>query len=1019
MDRERILTVLYDMALAIGGEVSLQPLLVRTLQRLLYHTSFPAGMVFLDVPAPDEGAMVSARLDASLGDYELGRRHGDALPLPVHLLRGPPSLVTDPTLLAALPCRQHHYRACLRLPVGNRGVILLLSPTVPESDLPLEHIFQPVMANLAKAILLCQHNEAYTHALVSDRDRAQSGLERFRAALDTSADCVFLIAPGAMGFLDFNRSAEIQTGYGRAELLARGPQDLAVRLGREGLRDVFADLLGHHRNSVALDTLLRRKDGSEFIASITFNLFAGADGERSIIAVARDITERYNAEATAHLFHEVDRRLLEGVVPEEVPRFVCRRLAEVFDYPLVWLGAKEPDGNVSIRATAGTAHNYLDGLHVRWDDTPQGQGPTGKAIRTRRPQVNRPGDADYAAWRTRAEEYGFRSSVALPVLIQGEVYGALNLYSGHPDAFDDAALSRLEDIAARVSLALQMASDQRLLRLQGAAMDGAANAIFITDRHGVIEWVNPAFTHLSGLAGADAVGRTPAILKSEKSAPTLFETLWQTVLAGRVWRGEMVNRRPDGSEYTVDQTVVPVLDERGEVAHFVSIQEDITARKEAEARVRYMQEFDALTGLPNRTLLLDRLGQALAGAAREGLRVAVIHLDLDRFKNINDTLGQGAGNRLLQAVAARLTGLVPEGTTVSRQGGDEFSFILPGLQESRQAASIARSVLDGFAEPFLLDGHELFITPSLGIAVYPYDGGDPDLLLKNADSAMFRAKERGGNGYEFFTADMTARAAERLTLENSLRRALEREEFELHYQPQVDLLTGTVVGVEALVRWHNPDNGMVSPARFIPVAEETGLIEPLGEWVLATACRQARAWQEQGMDPLRVAVNLSARQLRRATLDATVRAALEGAGLAAEWLELEITESAVMEDPEAAIALLARVKEMGVLIAVDDFGTGYSSLSQIKRFPLDKLKVDQSFVRDIAVDENDAQIAAAIIAMGRSLNLRVIAEGVETPEQLRFLLMRGCDEMQGYYFSRPLPVDALTDLLRERRRLEL
>lgn len=502
MNRERvIMAVLYDMAMVIGGEVNLRPLLTKTLQRLLYHTSFPAGAVFLDLPPAGEEPAVPARLELALGDFELARHAGASLDLPAAFASGPASLLDEPDLINTLPCRHGRYRVCLRLPIDSGGMILLFAPELPDSDLPIEHIFQPVMANLARAILLCRHNEAYTNTLISDRDLAQSGLARFRAALDFSADSVFLIDPLTMTFLDFNRSAEAQTGYAKSDLLAMGPLDLMLALERKRVVALFRELLATPDEGIELDATIRRQDGSDFLANIKLNLFISAAGERSVIAVARDITERHQAEAISNLFHEVDRRLLERHAPDEIPTYVCERLAEAFGYPLVWLAAKEIDGLVSFRASAGSAIAYLNGLQVRWDDTPDGHGATGTAIQSRSSQACHPGRPHYAAWLQRAKGFGIHASIALPVMVHGEVFGALNLYAARPDAFGPKSIQRLEDVAARVGIVLQIALDQQRLLLQGTAMESTANAIFITDREGLIEWVNPAFTRLSGQIG--------------------------------------------------------------------------------------------------------------------------------------------------------------------------------------------------------------------------------------------------------------------------------------------------------------------------------------------------------------------------------------------------------------------------------------------------------------------------------------------------------------------------------------
>jgi len=443
---------------------------------------------------------------------------------------------------------------------------------------------------------------------------------------------------------------------------------------------------------------------------------------------------------------------------------------------------------------------------------------------------------------------------------------------------------------------------------------------------------------------------------------------------------------------------------------------DITERKAAEETIRHLAYHDGLTGLPNRTLFEDRLTVTLAQARRKSRLAAVMFLDLDRFKVVNDTVGHAVGDSLLQSVAERLKGLVREGDTVARVGGDEFTVLLPEVGQVEDAVEVADRILETLRQPWRLNGHEFHITTSIGIAMCPGDGDDAESLLRNADTAMYRAKDRGRDNYKLYAPAMNSRIAERLALENSLRHALERGEFVVHYQPQVNIEAGRIVGVEALVRWQHPERGLVSPLEFIPVAEETGLIVPLGAWVLRTACAQNRAWQDAGLPPMRMAVNLSARQFQRHDLLETVAAALEETGLSPQYLQLEITEGVAMQDVDVTLAILRELREAGVQIAIDDFGTGHSSLSYLKRFPIDVVKIDQSFVQDLTVDPNDAAIASTIIVMAHALNLKVIAEGVETAEQLAFLRERDCDEMQGFLFSRPAPAAELDQMLRRNAR---
>lgn len=446
---------------------------------------------------------------------------------------------------------------------------------------------------------------------------------------------------------------------------------------------------------------------------------------------------------------------------------------------------------------------------------------------------------------------------------------------------------------------------------------------------------------------------------------------------------------------------------------------DITERQRAEEQIDHLAHYDALTGLPNRMLLRDRLHQAILDARRRDTMVGVLQVDLDRFKYINDTMGHQVGDVLLETVAERIHSCVRRGDMVARQGGDEFSIILEDLSQARDAALVAGKILAALSEPVRIEEQDFVVTASIGISLYPYDGADAQSLLMSSETAMYYAKNEGRNNSQFFAAEMNVMSKERLSLEKDLRQALEKQEFLLYYQPQVDFESRRIIGVEALIRWGHPELGMVSPAKFIPLAEETGLIIPIGEWVLRTACAQTRAWHDAGFCHLQVSVNLSARQFKQQNLSRTVREIIGGTGLAPECLELELTESTLVQNPERVITTLQELKAMGVQFSVDDFGTGYSSLSYLKRFPLDKLKIDQSFVRDITTDPSDAAITRAVIALGRSLGLRVIAEGVETPEQLKFLCRNQCHGMQGYYFSRPLPAEQFSELLAEGRSLEL
>jgi diguanylate cyclase (GGDEF)-like protein len=469
--------------------------------------------------------------------------------------------------------------------------------------------------------------------------------------------------------------------------------------------------------------------------------------------------------------------------------------------------------------------------------------------------------------------------------------------------------------------------------------------------------------------------------------------------------------RRDGVEAAIEDSAAPIHDRRGEVTGAVMVFHDVSTARALSLRMSYLAQHDSLTDLPNRILLNDRVNQAMALAHRHQQQLAVLFLDVDRFKHINDSLGHDVGDRLLQSVAQRLLGCVRKSDTVSRQGGDEFVILLSEVTRAQDAAVSAEKILMALSTPHRIDRHDLHVTASIGIVIYPDDGTEAETLMKHADFAMYHAKDSGRSNYQFFTPDMNVRAIKRQSLENGLRHALERQEFVLHYQPTMNLETGAIVGVEALIRWRHPHLGLVPPAQFVPVAEECGFIVAIGRWVLREACRQARAWQDAGLPPMRIAINVSAAELRDKDFVAGVSAILTESGLESRYLELELTETYLMQDSTSTAAVLQSLKDTGVQLALDDFGTGYSSLSHLKRFPIDTLKIDRSFVRDLTTDADDASIVSAVISMGKSLHMRVVAEGVESREQLAFLHEQSCPEGQGYYFSRPMVAKEFAKLL--------
>ncbi|MCW8835854.1 MAG: EAL domain-containing protein [Rhodospirillales bacterium] len=586
----------------------------------------------------------------------------------------------------------------------------------------------------------------------------------------------------------------------------------------------------------------------------------------------------------------------------------------------------------------------------------------------------------------------------------------------HSNAVDPGDRNRglivvLEDISAS-HVAVEQA------RLANAVFNATIEGIMVTDHDNLVVSVNPAFSTITGYSEAEIIGKDPGMLGSDHHDAEFFADMWRKLSEDGRWEGEIWNRRKNGEIFPIWLSVAVVPDSEGNPAQYVSVFADLSSRKAAEEQLHFQANYDTLTGLPNRQLLQDRLEQAIFHAAAEKARAVLLYIDLDNFKFINDSLGHDFGDRLLVELSRRIVGCVEAGVTVSRTGGDEFMVILPDLRSFEGGNTIIKDILAEISHPLILEGHDqpIVMTASAGVAVYPVDGTTVGELIRNADTACFHAKEAGRNACQFFTEDMNERARERISIEAKLRSAIEKEEFVLHYQPKVDLRTGHLVGMEALVRWVHATEGLISPDRFIPVAEDTGLIVPLGEWVMRQACIQTRKWHNAGYERLRCAVNLSGRQFQKASLVEDVLNILEETGLPSSGLEIEITESAIMQDTKESLRILSAFTDMGIALTIDDFGTGYSSLSYLRGFPVTTLKIDKSFVRDID-EPGGGKLAAAVVAIGQSMNLKVVAEGVETETQLAYLRQQWCDQMQGYLYSRPLPADEFESLLKERRRI--
>jgi len=713
---------------------------------------------------------------------------------------------------------------------------------------------------------------------------------------------------------------------------------------------------------------------------------------------------------------------------EELFPLICRDAVTFGGMKMAWIGVlDEASKQLKPVASYGSGIEYLEGLQISSDvNEATGRGPTGTAIREDHPFWCQDFQHDPATmpWHERETKFGWKASAALPLHRNGQVFGVFTLYAAEVDAFDQAERNLLVEMAVDIDYALH-SFDREALRKQAESsladshnllkiiIDTAPVRVFWKDKNLRYMGCNPAFAKDAGEASAqDMIGKDDYQLRWKEQAES-YRADDQGVIDSGIAKlfYEETQTTSDGNTICLRLSKVPLQNEANETIGILGMYEDITVQKRIEERIHYLANFDSLTGLPNRTQLNDRLNYALGLAKRSNGHLALMFLDLDHFKDINDTLGHSIGDALLIELAKRLRLVLRAEDTVTRLGGDEFILLLPGVN-ALEAAQVAQQLLDAIARSYWIEHYDLVLTASIGIALYPEDGGDLEMLSKSADAAMYHAKQEGRQCYRFFTPEMQAHSERNLQLVNALHHALERGQLHVCYQPQIAMQDRRIIGAEALLRWHHPELGIVSPAEFIPIAESSGLILPIGEWVLRTAVRQLKAWMDRGFAALIMAVNLSSVQFRHPDLPELITRILDEEGVPPEYLELELTESVAMHNPQSVIAVMNNLHERGVRMSIDDFGTGYSSLSYLKKFKVYKLKIDQSFVRDISTDPEDKAIVSTIINLSKGLGLQTIAEGVETEAQLAFLREQGCDEMQGYLFSKPVPAGQFEALLK-------
>ena len=746
---------------------------------------------------------------------------------------------------------------------------------------------------------------------------------------------------------------------------------------------------------------VRLKCSDERYIWVQFSLHINeaSQAEQSIYGTIENIHINRITDEINKLIREAEQKVLtSNVTISTLLEFITEELVYILDVSSVWVKMCV-DKKSQILSHAGEASDFLFENNLTWPGLYDKDGPVSKSVEQ---HVRVTTDNELPAeWQQRLDYDGINDSLFLPFYIGGETKAVLGFHAFESDIFTEDLQLVLSNFAEGLRLICRMLEDQNLMRLHRAAVEKTANAIMIIDKNGDIEWVNNAFVKQTSYHSEEVIGEKLKTLEVEGSD----NDMWQKVKSGDVWSGELSYRRKDGSTMIVNQTVTPLLDDLSEITHYIAVSEDITERKANHQRIAFMATHDELTSLPNRNLLNDRLQQSIEHAKRQSSKMAVLFIDIDHFKYINDSLGHQVGDELLQILAVRLQSVLRKEDTVARFGGDEFVVLLPDITEVNYVKLIAIKLLNKIKSPYKIMEHELLITGSIGISLYPDDALNSDDLIQQADSAMYLAKEQGRNNSQFYTAEINEKITRRLTLEKALRQAIEQQQFVLFYQPKINLMTNRITGVEALVRWQHPELGLVSPMEFIPLAEETGIILELGRWVMETACKQMKIWEDEYSDLVNMSINVSARQFWQEDFVVQVADILNKTGVSCDKIEFELTETVVLGDVDSAIFTMLELKNMGISLSIDDFGTGYSSLNYLQQLPVDVLKIDRTFIGRLGRGDTDYAVVRSILALANNFKLRVVAEGIETAEQQHILTTLGCHYGQGYHFCVPMNAD--------------
>jgi diguanylate cyclase (GGDEF)-like protein/PAS domain S-box-containing protein len=851
----------------------------------------------------------------------------------------------------------------------------------------------------------------------------QQQLELAYTAIDKSKTAFFWVSPqGKVSHA--NEYACQSLGYSFEELIGLYIWDFDPDFSPEAIEPTWADVKQHGMRLI--ETRHKRKDGTIFPVEVTANYL----NEEYNFCSVQDITERKQAEAREHrltqlykALSEINQAIVRMEQQSELFPLVCRCAVEFGGLRMAFIAlSDETTGLMTADARYGSNLDYLDGVVISSRaDVVEGQGSCGTAFREGRHVIINDyfSDPMTLPWRKRGIDCGWSSVAAFPIQRGGKPYAVLNVFHEHLNAFDKEVTALLDEMSKDISFALDnfdretaRKAGEDSQRLAASVYETSSEAMMVMDAKRKIIAINPAFTEITGYLEAEVIGKSSSILKSEEHDQVLYDEMWDQADSVGKWQGEIWDKRKNGEIYPKWLTINTIFDEKGSAQHYVALFTDITERKLAEQTIWQQANYDRLTGLPNRQMFHDRMDQEIKKSHRASLPLALLFLDLDRFKEINDTLGHDMGDVLLMETAKRLTSCVRETDTVARLGGDEFTIILGELDDSRNVERVTEDILRKLSLPFQLGSDMAYVSASIGITLYPEDADTADALLKNADQAMYAAKNQGRNRYHYFTQSMQKTAQSRMRIANDLRKAVTAQQFRVYYQPIVDLQTGDINKAEALIRWEHPKRGLIGPVEFIPIAEETGLIVDIGAWVFHQAANQVKSWRKSHHPEFQISVNKSPVQFHNQDDNhPSWTIYLDSLGLPGQSIVVEITEGLLLDTGTHVIDRLQEFRDAGIQVSLDDFGTGYSSLSYLNKFDIDFLKIDQSFVRNLAPGSSNMALCEAIIVMSHKLGMKVIAEGIETEEQRNLLTAAGCDYGQGYLFSTPVPAEQFEELL--------